>query len=90
MLRLTYCGEYKYRVKQQEQNQCREHACIQQILDYKIEMETVRNIVFERKVHINADFEKANPDYFKIPKYKTPDDVLQIKRKRVCLITAAL
>ena len=79
MLRLTYGGEYKHWVEQQERNQCREHTCIQQILDYKSEMEKVRNIVFEKNSHIIADVEKADPDYFKDPKYKTPEVVLRKK-----------
>ena len=54
-------------------------------------METVRNIIFEKNVHIITDFKKAKLDYFKNPKYKTPDNVLLKKKKKyVCLITAAL
>ena len=47
-------------------------------------METVRNIVFKKNVHINADIENAQPDYFNNPKYKTPEDVLQ-KKMKTCM-----
>ena len=77
-------GEYKHWVEHQERNQCREHTCIQQILDHESEIETVRTIVFENNSHIIADVEIANPDYFTDPKYKTPEDVLR-KKKKTCM-----
>ena len=40
--------------------------------------------VFEKNTHIIADVEKADPQYFKNPKYKTPDDVLH-KKKKTCM-----
>ena len=55
-----------------------------EIVAYESEMDNVRNLVFEKNSHIIADVEKADPSYFKNPKYKTPEDVLQ-KKKKTCI-----
>ena len=55
-----------------------------EILEYEAEMETIRNNVFEKNTHIIADRQKADPSYFKNPKYKTPEDVLR-KKKKTCM-----
>jgi hypothetical protein len=49
---------------------------MQEILEYEAEMSTIRDIVFQHNSHIISDVEKADPFYFKNPKYKTPEDVL--------------
>jgi len=84
MLRLTYGGEYSRWLTSIELKQQRPIDSLSDIVEYEAEMETIRNIVFEKNTHIIADVEKADPSYFKNPKYKTPEDVLR-KKKKTCM-----
>ena len=84
MLRLTYGGEYRRWLGEIELKQNRFIEELPEILSYEAEMEHIRNIVFEKNSHIITDVEKADPSYFKNPKYKTPDDVLR-KKKKTCM-----
>lgn len=84
MLRLTYGGEYENWLSSIELKQQRHIDAFPDILNYQSEMDHIRNLVFEKNPHIIADVEKADPSYFKNPKYKTPEDVLR-KKKKTCM-----
>ena len=83
MLRLTYGGEYGWWVDSLLLLQQTPTDDLPEILEYEAEMETIRNIIFEKNTHIIADREKADPSYFKNPKYKTPEDVLRGKKENL-------
>jgi phage/plasmid-associated DNA primase len=84
MLRLTYGGEYAKWLDSEILKQQRPYNGLAEIVKYEAEMENIRNLVFENNTHIIADVEKADPSYFKNPKYKTPEDVLR-KKKKTCM-----
>jgi len=84
MLRLTYGGVYANWLDSEILKQQRPYNDLAEIVEYEAEMENIRNLVFENNTHIIADVEKADPSYFKNPKYKTPEDVLR-KKKKTCM-----
>ena len=84
MLRLTYGGEYGQWLDKLFLRLQRDTFALPDVVEYEAEMENIRNIIFEKNTHIIADVEKADPSYFKKPKYKTPEDVLR-KKKKTCM-----
>ena len=84
MLRMSYGGVYENWITEQELKQNRIFNPLPEILEYQTEMAYIRDKVFEKNTHIIADVEKADPQYFKNPKYKTPEEVLR-KKKKTCM-----
>ena len=84
ILRLTYGGEYDRWLSEVELKQGFFKDAMQEVVDYEAEMTGIRETVFQHNSHIISDVEKADPSYFKNPKYKTPEDVLR-KKKKTCM-----